>query len=327
MLACFNVASIFFGRKIFMTILEALFPIVAIASLAWLAARHQFVSDTEVRALEKITFNFFIPIMLFFGTATADIPEALDWNLLWGYYLPILLVYLAGMLIAWFYYGAGQARLGVFGMGCAYPNVTILGIPICLELVGEEAFVPMFMIITIHNLLIFSFGTVIAELKREEGKAIGAHVWTVFKGVVKNPISGSLVLGALVNLVGMPVYQPLLQSLELISRAAIPAALMVLGAGMNRYRIRGEIPMALVISAMKLFVLPGLVWFFTVVVFEIDLLWAQTAVLLSCMPVGISVYVFSIRYQCCENLAATSIVLTCLLSVFSISFYTFLLGL
>lgn len=84
--------------------------------------------------------------------------------------------------------------------------------------------------------------------------------------------------------------------------------------------------MALVISAMKLFVLPGLVWFFTVVVFEIDLLWAQTAVLLSCMPVGISVYVFSIRYQCCENLTATSIGLTCLLSVFSISFYTFLLG-
>lgn len=310
-----------------MYIIETLFPIVAIATLAWLSARRQLVSDGEVRALEKITFNFFIPCMLFFGTATADLPKDLDWNLLWAYYLAIFIVYIAGILIAYFHFGSGPARLGVFGMGCAYPNVTILGIPICLELLGEAAFVPIFMIITIHNLLIFSFGTIIAELKREEGKAISAHVWSVFKGVVKNPISGSLVLGALVNFVGLSLYQPLLESLELISRAAIPAALMALGAGMNRYRIRGEIPMALVITAMKLLVLPGLVWFFTTLVFAIDPLWAQTAVLLSCMPVGISVYVFSIRYRCCEDLAATSIALSCILSVISISIYANLIGL
>ena len=310
-----------------MYIIETLFPIVAIATLAWLSARRQLVSDGEVRALEKITFNFFIPCMLFFGTATADLPKDLDWNLLWAYYLAIFIVYIAGILIAYFHFGSGQARLGVFGMGCAYPNVTILGIPICLELLGEAAFVPIFMIITIHNLLIFSFGTIIAELKREEGKAISAHVWSVCKGVVKNPISGSLVLGALVNFVGLSLYQPLLESLELISRAAIPAALMALGAGMNRYRIRGEIPMALVITGMKLLVLPGLVWFFTTLVFAIDPLWAQTAVLLSCMPVGISVYVFSIRYRCCEDLAATSIALSCILSVISISIYANLIGL
>lgn len=308
-----------------MYIVETLFPIVLIAALAWFSAQREFVSDSDVRALEKITFNFFIPCMLFYGTATADLPELLDWNLLWAYYLPILIVYLVGMAIAWFHFGSGQARLGVFGMGCAYPNVTILGIPICLELLGEAAFVPMFMIITIHNLLIFSFGTIIAELKREEGKAIGAHVWKISKGVAKNPISGSLVLGAVVNFSGLPVYQPFMESLELISRAGVPAALMALGAGMNRYRIRGEIPMALVITGMKLLVLPALVWFFTVLVFAIDPLWAQTAVLLSCMPVGISVYVFSIRYHCCEDLAATSIVLSCILSVFSISFFAFLL--
>ena len=113
----------------------------------------------------------------------------------------------------------------------------------------------------------------------------------------------------------------------MISRAAIPAALISLGAGMNRYHIRGEIPMAMSITLMKLMVLPALVWTLTEYVFEMDRLWTQTAVLLSCMPVGISVYVFSIRYRCCENLVASAIVLSCVLSVFSISFYAFLLGL
>jgi predicted permease len=44
------------------------------------------------------------------------------------------------------------------------------------------------------------------------------------------------------------------------------------------------------------------------------------------MPVGITVYVFSIRYRCCEDLVATAIVLSCMLSVLSISFYAWVLG-
>lgn len=309
-----------------MYIAETLFPIVAIAFLAWLAARREIVGDTEIRALEKITFSFLVPCLLFYGTATAALPEVMDWDLLWGYYLAILLVYLAGMVIARVHYGPGQVRLSIIGMGCAYPNVTILGIPICIELLGEAAFVPMFMLIALNNLLILSFGTVIAELKREEGGALRAHLFTIGKGLVKNPISGSLIAGAAVNLIGVPIYRPLLESLELLSRAAIPAALMALGAGLNRYRIHGEIPMALVLTGMKLMVLPGLVWLLTVFVLDLEILWAQTAVLLSCMPVGITVYVFSMRYRSCENLVATAIVLSCMLSVFSISFYAFLLG-
>lgn len=309
-----------------MFIVETLFPIVAIAFLAWFCARKNVISEDEVRALEKVTFNFLVPAMLFYGTATAELPDVVDWDLLWGYYLGILAVYLAGILIALGFYGKNLPELAAFGMGCAYPNVVVLGVPICLELLGEGTIVPIVMIVTIHNLLIFSFGIVIAELKRVEGKAIGSHVWDVARGLLKNPISGSLITGVLVNLSGVPVWQPFMESMELLSRAGIPAALLSLGAGLNRYSIRGEIPRALLMVGMKLLVLPALIWLLTVFVFEIDYLWAQTAVLLSCMPVGISVYVFSIRYRCCENLVATSIVLSCILSVFSISFYAFILG-
>jgi len=309
-----------------MFILETLFPIVAIAFCSWLAAHYDVVKESEVRAMEKITFSFILPCMLFYGTATAELPAQMDLALLWGYYLAIFILYLVGMATARLVYGPGLTRISIFGMGCAYPNVTILGIPICLEMLGQEAYVPMFMIIAIHNLLIFSFGTIVAELRIEEGKAIGAHVWKVTREILRNPISGSLVLGAVVNLVGIPMYRPLLESLELLSRAGIPAALIALGAGLNRYRIRGEIPKALLMVGLKLLVLPAVVWFMTSVVFQVETLWMQTAVLLSCMPVGISVYVFSIRYRCFENLAATAIVLSCMLSVFSISLYAWLLG-
>jgi len=309
-----------------MTILETLFPIIAIAFMAWCVAHWKFLSESETKTFEKIAFNFFVPCMLFYGTATADLPAVLDWDLLWGYYLGIFSIYLAGILIGVFFYGRNLPKLAAFGMGCAYPNAVVLGIPICLELLGDEAFVPIFMVVAIHNLLIFSFGIIVAEMQKEEGKAIGAHVWGVAKGLFKNPISGSLLLGAAINFSGIPLYQPVMDSMELLGRAGVPAAVMALGAGLNRYTIRGEIPKAVLVTLIKLLVQPALVWFFTGVVFEMDFLLVQTAVLLSCMPVGISVYVFTIRYRCLEDLAATSIVISCILSIISITLFAYLLG-
>ena len=309
-----------------MYIFESIFPIVAISALAYFLARKCFLQEKEILGLEKITFNFLIPCMLFVGASTASLPESMDWGLLWGYYLPVLVMYLLGMLMAWLGFKMSQKTQAVVGMGCAYPNVTILGIPICLELLGEAAFVPIFIIVSIHNLLIFSFGIIVAEARDQENRALGEHLWHVLKQVLRNPISGSLLIGIIVNLASIPLYQPIFSALELLARGAVPAALLTLGAGLTRYKIRGDLGLAMWIVGLKLLVLPALVWCLTVFVFEMPYIWSQTAVLLSAMPVGISVYVFAIRYRCCENLAASTIVLSCVMSVFTVSFFAYILG-
>ncbi len=263
--------------------------------------------------------------MLFYGTATADLPAVLDWDLLLGYYLGIFSIYLAGILIGVFFYGRNLPKLAAFGMGCAYPNAVVLGIPICLELLGDEAFVPIFMVVAIHNLLIFSFGIIVAEMQKEEEKP-SEHMSGEWQKACLKIHKRQLALGAAINFSGIPVYQPVMDSMELLGRAGVPAAVLALGAGLNRYTIRGEIPKAVLVTLIKLLVQPALVWFFTGVVFEMDFLLVQTAVLLSCMPVGISVYVFTIRYRCLEDLAATSIVMSCILSIISITLFAYLLG-
>ena len=49
------------------------------------------------------------------------------------------------------------------------------------------------------------------------------------------------------------------------------------------------------------------------------ILFALAAVLLSCMPVGISVYVFSRRYESCETAVAAAIVITALATPLTLS--------
>lgn len=113
--------------------------------------------------------------------------------------------------------------------------------------------------------------------------------------------------------------KPLEYSITLLSQAAVPAALFVLGASLNKYKMRGNISPALVIVALKMLLLPLIVWLFVFRVFSVDPLWASTALLTAAMPIGISVYVFSQKYQKYEVPIATGIVPSTVLSVVTLA--------
>ncbi len=308
-----------------MEVFEAIFPIVAIAALGFFMRRRDILAEPDAAGLERFTFSYLMPALLFTGGATASLPDNLDWHYLLAFYLAVFAVYLLGVVIGKLVHGYGSVAQSVFGMGGAYSNVTVLGVPICVELLGEGAFLPMLVIISVHNMMIYAFGTLLAERRTETGVTLASHVWKVAREMLRNPISGSLIAGLLVNLLGIPLYQPLLEALGLLSRAAVPAALFVVGAALTRYRIRGELAPACVITLLKLVVLPLMVWGLMYHVFQIEPLWAATGVMLSTMPVGISVYVFAKRYESCEPQVAGAIVLSSLLAVPVISVTAWLL--
>ncbi|MES2623699.1 MAG: AEC family transporter, partial [Pseudomonadota bacterium] len=309
-----------------MSVFSAIFPVVTIASLGYASRRFNWLTASEAETLERIAFNFLIPCLLFLGTATAEFPADMDWHFLFAFYLVVVLVYLIGMAIAAVLFRYNIRELSVFGMGGAYSNVTVLGVPITLELLGDQALVPMFIIISLHNLLIYSFGTVLAECRNEGGRTLLAHLRRVLQDMLLNPISSSLLAGAIFNLLGFTLFAPVEATLDMLSRAAVPGAVFALGAALTRYHVRGEIGASAMIVVLKLLVMPGLMWIVMRFVFDIREDWLQTAVILSCMPVGISVYVFSRRYQSGETAAAAAIVLSSLMAIVPISFYSWVLG-
>jgi malonate transporter and related proteins len=250
----------------------------------------------------------------------------MDWHFLFAFYLVVLLVYLLGMVIGKSMFHFGRLENSVFGMGGAYSNVTVLGVPITLELLGDAALVPMFVIISVHNLLIYTFGTIVAESGNHDGRTLLAHLRRVVTDMFLNPISGSLLAGAIFNLLGFSLFGPLEAALELLSRAAVPGAIFALGAALTRYHVRGELGAASAMVILKLVVMPGLMWLMMGFVFDVREDWMRTAVILACMPAGISVYVFSRRYQSGETAAAAAIVLSSLAASISIGCFSWLLG-
>ena len=308
-----------------MYLLEAVFPVVLVAGLGYAARRFDVFAEAETAAVERLAFWFLLPCLLFYGTATTTFPARIDWSFLGGFYFAIFCVYLLGMVLGRWLFAYSLRELSVFGMAGTYANVTILGIPITLQVLGEGALVPMLLVITVHNLLLYTFGTLLAELGTESASSLRAHLGRIAWEMLRNPISGSLLAGAAWNVAGLGFPSLVAASFELIRPAAIPAALFALGAGLYRYRIRGEVAAACVLCTLKLLVQPMLVWWVLYVLLDVDAYWAATAVMLAAMPVGVSVYVFSRRYASCEAATATAIVLSSLLGILSISLIAALL--
>ena len=309
-----------------MEVIQTILPVVAIALTGYVFLWKNILSSSEGLTLEKVSFNIFIPCLLFYGTATADFPDHIEWNLLAGFYIPVFIVYLVAMLMGRLLFSYELVQQSVFGMGAAYSNITIVGIPLCLQLFGEEAFLPLFIIISIHNIVLFGFGIIVAEIKRDSTSTIIRHVFQIFKSFLTNPLTCSLIAGITINILNISIYSPLLGAVNLMSQAAVPLSLFSLGGALTRYKIRGDIRASMVLVILKLVLLPVMVWVFVFQLFSINPVWAGTAVILASTPVGISPYIFSRRYQACESQIASAVVLSSVGSVFAASLFILLVS-
>jgi len=224
-----------------MELLKIILPILVIPLIGYLAARSKHLSESECDSVSKFVFTYVIPSLLFMGIANAKIPEKMAWEYLFTYYITVLLIYLLGAVIGKVIFRYTDPEQSVFGMGASYSNAVIVGIPVCVYVLGERSLLPLFIIISVHNLSLFTIGILVAERSTLSFSSALQSFVNVLKQLVATPITGSLIAGGVVNIFNIPIYEPLADGISLLSKAAIPAALFVLGSSLNKYKIHGEI--------------------------------------------------------------------------------------
>jgi predicted permease len=302
-----------------MGIFETVFPILVIVLAGYWVANRKYLSQNDCDSISTFVFTYIIPMLLFIGTAKAKIPDNMEWEFLFSYYTALLFVYLLSIILGKVIFGFSASEQSVFGMGSSYSNATIIGIPVCIYVLGEESLLPLFIIISIHNLILFTIGICVVEFSKFSLSSFLQNLMAMFKQLITSPITASLIMGGLVNILNIPIYKPLDVAITLMSQAAVPTALFVLGTSLNKYKVHGHIAPVLVMVTLKIAFFPLLVWILAFQVFKIDPLWASTALLTSAMPVGISAYIFSQKYQVGESLIATGILISTLGSILTLS--------
>lgn len=304
-----------------MAIVEIVFPIFAIAFIGYIVTYAGLFNARDINGISRFVFDIAIPVMLFNALARIDLPDTLNWGFLLSYYLAAVLVFFLGMTISKRLFQHSAQGQSVFGLGSAYSNTVLIGLPIVSTGLGEEALLPMFMLISIHSALLFFLVTLMAE--RDGGGEGGGNSLIIagqaLKKLIANPIIIGLAAGLLFNMLAIPMPSPVEKTIELISSAALPSALFVLGASLSAYKLAGHFAEAWTLTGIKLLVMPAIVALLAFVVFDLEPLWAAVAVLNAAMPVGVNVYVFSQKYQANIEPVSTAILISTSLSILSIS--------
>ena len=87
---------------------------------------------------------------------------------------------------------------------------------------------------------------------------MGALVRRAARGVVTNPIIIGIVVGFAWSLLRIPLPQVLASTVHNVAVLATPLGLMAMGASFDFGRAKGDVPVALLASAIKLVVLVGI---------------------------------------------------------------------
>jgi hypothetical protein len=217
--------------EILIRIASILFPIFAIVGAGYLYARRH---APEMTVANRLNMDIFVPALVF--AALSD--RAFEPRT----YLPlalcaVLLVALCGLLARVL---AQVLRLEwkTVVPPMMFNNSANIGLPLAVLAWGQEALPAAVMLFIVSNLLHFSVGVRLLDPRAG------------MLGVLRVPSVAAMAAGFSVNLLGIPLWPPILEACRMVGDIAIPLLLFALGVRMTSVRFT-DLRLALLIALLR----------------------------------------------------------------------------
>jgi malonate transporter len=305
-------------------IFDIVAPVFIVVGAGYAAVKGKLLADDPIDQLMKFAIQFAIPCLLFRATSTIDLAVAFDWRLLLSYYAAAIACFGLAYLVVrkGFKRRPGEA-VGV-AFAALFSNLVLLGLPISERAWGIDGMAPSFALVSVNAPICYLVGITTMELLRADGRSAIDTSRIVVNAIFRNSLMIGILLGFFVNFSGLPLPAPLLGAIDLLARASLPVALFALGGLLTRYQLSKSLGEAGLIAAMSLILQPALTW---LLAWQLQLPDATTRaiVLMAAAAPGLNAYLFAAMYNRGQDVAASSVLLSTLLSVFTISAWLLLL--
>ncbi len=298
-------------------LIDVILPVFLVIGFGYLAVWKGYFSDAGVDGLMKFTQGFAIPCLLFRAISSLDLEQNFDLALLGSYYTASFTCFVVGLLGARYIFGRDWEDSVAIGFCCLFANSLLLGLPITERAYGISALEANYAIIAIHSPFCYLIGITAMEVVRNRGGSIATLPGKVLNAMFHNALIVGISLGFVVNLGGIPLPSVFTDAVDLMVRAALPAALFGLGGVLYRYRPEGDMRTIMFVVAVSLILQPALVWGLARAV-DLSDAALRSAILTSAMAPGINAYVFANMYGRARRVAASSVLMATGLSILSV---------
>jgi predicted permease len=310
-------------------IIDIIVPVFGTVAVGWVLGR-TLLTGEGLRGLTNVAFYAFFPALLFRSMAGVRL-EALE--------LDIVAVFFgSGLLLYFLLMPLGRAlgmKVGdqaVFALSGTFSNGVGIGIPFVTYAFGEAGLVPLLMIISVNSLIMLTLSSFLLEIGgggsrgRLLAKLGGAGLMMMKHPVIPSIFAG-LAWAELTSLIpGLATPVVVDKVLQALALAAPPCGLIMAGASLAHVGIKEHWHPAAAATAVKLAVMPLMVWAAGRWLFTLDPLWLTVATLNAALPAGANVYLVAQLYRTGVGLATNAVVISTGASVFSLSIVLLLLG-
>ena len=298
-------------------LLDVILPVFVVIGFGYLAVWRGWFSEAGVDGLMKFTQHFAIPCLLFTAIARLDLGQHFDWRLLVSFYTGALAGFLCGLFGARLIFRRAWEESVAIGFCCLFSNSVLLGLPITERAYGMDALQANYAIIAVHSPFCYGIGISVMEIARARGFAGPALVAKVLRAMFSNALILGIAAGFAVNLLNIPLPGPLNDGLDMMVRAALPAALFGLGGVLVRYRPEGDLRIVLYVCLVALLVHPLITrGLGAALSLPTDAL--RSATLTAAMAPGINTYIFANMYGCARRVAASAVLIATAVSILSV---------
>ncbi|MCL2060690.1 MAG: AEC family transporter [Oscillospiraceae bacterium] len=295
-------------------------PLIILIAIGYLAASARWVSNDSFRQMNRLVFNVLLPCVLFENIYDVSIGEIVDPEMLLFGLGAIFLVFFCGIPLSGLLTREPQKR-GVAHQAIFRSNFVLFGFPIVQSMYPGDRLGSVTVLIAI----VIPIYNVLSVIALEIFRSNKINVAKIAVGIAKNPMIIAAAAGILFSVFKLGAPQAISRSLTTLATAATPVALIVLG-GTFRMQTLGENRRLLMSMAMFKLVLVPAVFLSTAILFGFRDVELLTFVALFGSPAAVSSFSMAQQMGADSELAGQNLLLTTVLSVFTIFIWVSLLN-
>lgn len=294
-------------------------------ALGYISASSGLLKKQTAEGVSDYVYTIAIPLLIFRTLAEAKFPDELPWAYWFVYFAGAFASWFLVQFITAFFFKRRTKESIIYGVSAAQSNIVLVGIPVVLTAFGEAGAVPLFLLVAVNLPIMLATASLMIE-----GSGAGLTKKALLK--LLRVLATNLVLigfaaGLFTRLMGFAPTGTVKGIVDLVAASAVPCALFAMGLSLRHYGVAGDFKVSALIAASKLLLHPLIAFLIVRYWLELPPVFAGVAIMFAAMPSGINAYLLAERYRTGVAASAGAVSLSTVLSIVSLAFWMWMLGL
>tara|TARA_B110000196_G_C21141352_1_gene663974 strand:- start:273 stop:1208 length:936 start_codon:yes stop_codon:yes gene_type:complete len=287
--------------------------------IGFITKKINILPDSFYKIYNFAAFNILLPIALITNFWKIKFPDIIIHHLIISFFGPGILIFILGFYISKKLLKFKTDDSALFGLGSCFGNSVAFGIPLIYSILGPVNSMPYMILVLFHGFIHFSYTTLIIEGYRNRNYSYLIMLTKTLAGLSKNIVLIGMFIGILLNYFLIPFPTTLQGILLPITKVTLPAVLISLGMTLGSFNIATNISSSLILTGLKNFLFPVLAFLISKYIFAMPKELIFIITMAAALPSGSQTFYFSYRYNSLQQIISANIVISTIVSFFTLS--------